>query len=109
MARWYFILSFVGPNGPGGRNPGAANAAGRVGTLVNATGPTAANPGDGGLYLFESTDNGTTWGSPITVHPPMLLAGADTFAVWVSVDMTYDGTTPLVALNRSRFDLAGGG
>jgi len=105
-APWF---TFTGPNGSGGRNPGAANATGRVGTLVNATGPTAANPDYGGLYLFESTDNGATWGSPITVHPPMRITGADTFAVWVSVDMTYDDNTPLVALNTSRFDLAGGG
>ncbi len=105
-APWF---TFTVPNGSGGRNPGAANATGRVGTLVNGFGAVAPDPTDGGVYLFESTNNGGTWNPPIMVYPPLRIVGTDTFAAWVMLDMTYDGNTPLVALNTSTYNYATGG
>jgi hypothetical protein len=109
FAGWPAWTGFSGPNGSGGRNPTMSTSTGLVGTLVNGTGPTAANPADGGVYLYESTNNGITWGSPETVYPPLRTLGADTFAAWVAVDFTYDGTIPLAAVSESRFDVASGG
>ncbi len=90
-------FTFSGPNGSGGRNSTQATTTGRVGTLVNAV--------SSGLYLYESTNNGATWSAPVTVHPALTV---DSFSVWVSVDMAYDGNTPIVALNTSTTDGAGG-
>lgn len=101
--------TFTGPNGSGGRNATVANGVGRVATIINAVSPDLTNPADGGLYLFESTDNGSTWGSSVTIHPPFRIVGADTFGMWVSADITYDGNNVLAALNTSRLDLSSGG
>ncbi len=103
FSTWLFPtpwFTFSGPNGSGGRNSTQANTTGRVGTLVNAT--------SNGLFLYESTNNGAAWSAPITVHPARRPVGADTFSVWVSVDMTYDGNNALAALNTSTTDGAGG-
>lgn len=100
LLSWSTWSTIPQPNGTGGRSSMNATANGRVGMLVWAS----AN----GLRLFESTNHGATWPASSTeVYPPRRYVGNDTLGIWVGSDFTYDGETPLVAINTSRASATG--
>lgn len=91
---WSTWAQFPRPNGTA-RSSILSTASGKVGTLV---------PGDGGVFLFESTDNGVTWpATPTTVLPAGgIPTGEDTLHSFSQFDLLYDGDSPRVAVSRTR-------
>jgi hypothetical protein len=101
FSTWQGWTQYPGSNDRGGRYPTMANAAGRVGSLLNAT-------YDLGVFFLESTNNGVTWPTSATqIYPVTRIVGTDTLGAWVGADFTYDGNDPLVAINTSRKSTTG--
>ena len=69
--------------------PVKANGTGRVAIALNRSFVTP----DDGIYILESTNNGSTWpGSATNIAPDPRVVGRDTFAHTLGVDMVYNGT-----------------
>lgn len=97
---WSAWSQFPTPNLNGGRNSIVANGTGRVATIVH---------GDGSARVFESTDNGVTWGSPAEIYPAGgVIAGEDTIHCIAHSDLVYDGDTPIGIVGVSRRSSTGG-
>lgn len=79
---------------PGGASQLIANSAGRVATIVQ--------PFINGTYLYESTNNGITWGTGQEIYPARRVIGNDTVATLNTYDLLYDGNNILAAIAVSR-------